>query len=497
MKDEELKSLLEPLAVEFFASLLGSEPKTKASDKYYPPEAAKNNAKKVLRWREEYGSEVKGMTQVGWVRARQLASGKGVSLDVVKLMARFNRHRENAEVAPEYKETPWKDAGYIAWLGWGGTTGIEWAMRISSQHKDVDEDWITKEGVSTEGVDSAGRRYRVVNGKRVPIGDKKTGKEESNTSSHSKKIEFNHIDKEHPIAQSIAEDENVQKVIGQFYDPLWSKRDSIREEYLKTSSESSRLLMEWAKSKVGSKESKQLKKEYDQVSKKKEELKSKLDSGPEKSSNIEEDRKSLAESMFQGGSKIGFTKGATLDIEEHEKKPIVEARNFAASLTTGVDGSNVTLERSPIGRAYYSLNDGKPEIAIGTIPPDKPGENFLGELLTSQVVHELGHHIELTKPGAKEAAQKFVDYRCADEKFTDIGANSGYQEMAGEKGRKDNFDRHFDDVSSYYVGKVYEDGATEVISMGLQALHDNPREFINNDPEYAGFVIQQLMRGAK
>jgi len=29
--------------------------------------------------------------------------------------------------SPEFKDTPWKDRGYVAWLGWGGTTGIEWA----------------------------------------------------------------------------------------------------------------------------------------------------------------------------------------------------------------------------------------------------------------------------------------------------------------------------------------------------------------------------------
>jgi hypothetical protein len=43
-------------------------------------------------------------------------------------MASFARHRQNAEVSAEFKDTPWKDKGYVAWLGWGGTTGIEWAQ---------------------------------------------------------------------------------------------------------------------------------------------------------------------------------------------------------------------------------------------------------------------------------------------------------------------------------------------------------------------------------
>ena len=33
------------------------------------------------------------------------------------------------KVNPEFKSTPWKDRGYVAWLGWGGSTGIAWAQR--------------------------------------------------------------------------------------------------------------------------------------------------------------------------------------------------------------------------------------------------------------------------------------------------------------------------------------------------------------------------------
>jgi hypothetical protein len=48
-------------------------------------------------------------------------------------MAAFERHRENSTIAPEYKGTPWKDKGYVAWLGWGGDSGIEWASRKLEQ----------------------------------------------------------------------------------------------------------------------------------------------------------------------------------------------------------------------------------------------------------------------------------------------------------------------------------------------------------------------------
>ena len=91
------------------------------------PESASNNACKVLRWRDEHGDEVKGMTQVGWTRANQLCNKENISEETIARMASFARHRQNAEVSEEFKSTPWKDKGYVAWLGWGGTTGIEWA----------------------------------------------------------------------------------------------------------------------------------------------------------------------------------------------------------------------------------------------------------------------------------------------------------------------------------------------------------------------------------
>lgn len=92
------------------------------------PESAKNNACKVLKWRDEHGDEVSGMTNIGWIRANQLCKGENISEETIARMSSFARHRENSEVAEEFKSTPWKDKGHVAWLGWGGTTGIEWAQ---------------------------------------------------------------------------------------------------------------------------------------------------------------------------------------------------------------------------------------------------------------------------------------------------------------------------------------------------------------------------------
>lgn len=97
------------------------------------PESATNNAKKALKWKKEHGNEVKGGTSVGWTRARQLANREPLSRSTVARMASFNRHRKNSAVAPELKGEPWKDRGYVAWLIWGGTSGIDWAINKMEQ----------------------------------------------------------------------------------------------------------------------------------------------------------------------------------------------------------------------------------------------------------------------------------------------------------------------------------------------------------------------------
>lgn len=100
------------------------------------PAAAKKNAKQALDWRDKYGrEEVDAGTAVGWQRANQLAKGEKLSVDVISRMAQFNRHRKNSKIAPEFKETPWKDRGYVAWLIWGGDEGVDWAIEKMKQLK--------------------------------------------------------------------------------------------------------------------------------------------------------------------------------------------------------------------------------------------------------------------------------------------------------------------------------------------------------------------------
>jgi len=98
------------------------------------PEAASNNAAKALRWIDEHAEEINcNYTRVGLKRASQLKNKEKISWDTIGRMASFIRHKDNADINAEYKDTPWKDCGYLAWLLWGGTSGVNWAVSKMQQ----------------------------------------------------------------------------------------------------------------------------------------------------------------------------------------------------------------------------------------------------------------------------------------------------------------------------------------------------------------------------
>jgi len=97
------------------------------------PQGATNNARRMLEWREKYGrDEVQAGTPTGWQRANQLANREALSLSTIKRVNSFlARHEDNAKIDPKYKDTPWKDKGYVAYNLWGGAAMVSWAKRIS------------------------------------------------------------------------------------------------------------------------------------------------------------------------------------------------------------------------------------------------------------------------------------------------------------------------------------------------------------------------------
>ncbi len=94
------------------------------------PEAAVEAAKQGIKRNEETGN--KCATQVGKIRAQQLANREPVSLDTVRRMRAFLiRQKDNYELARTRRD--YNACGYISYLLWGGPAALPWTEKILRQ----------------------------------------------------------------------------------------------------------------------------------------------------------------------------------------------------------------------------------------------------------------------------------------------------------------------------------------------------------------------------
>lgn len=109
--------------------------------RYKIPKAVANVAKKALELRKKYPESRDATRETGLKRARQLANDETIPLrDLIVMNAWFARHKGNEKVDKKWKETPWKDNGYMSHLAWGGDPAREWARRIVESNKNLSKD---------------------------------------------------------------------------------------------------------------------------------------------------------------------------------------------------------------------------------------------------------------------------------------------------------------------------------------------------------------------
>jgi hypothetical protein len=84
-------------------------------------DGVKNNAKRGIDLNEKNGN--KCATQVGKVRAQQLAGGEPISVETIK---RMYSYLSRAEVYYDGADST-SDCGYISFLLWGGKAGLGWS----------------------------------------------------------------------------------------------------------------------------------------------------------------------------------------------------------------------------------------------------------------------------------------------------------------------------------------------------------------------------------
>ena len=123
------------------------------------PKAAVEAAKQGIKRNKENNN--KCATQVGKVRAQQLANGESLSLDTIRRMRSFLiRQKDNYELQRDRKN--YDACGYISYLLWGGEAALPWAekkLRQAGEEFDLDD-------ACTAGYKALGTKIK--NGRTVP-----------------------------------------------------------------------------------------------------------------------------------------------------------------------------------------------------------------------------------------------------------------------------------------------------------------------------------------
>ena len=138
---QELKQILSGEELESFADY---------------PDAVSNNAKRGIELNEKVNN--KCATQVGKVRAQQLAQGKAVTAETVKRMFSYLSRAQEY-----YDEGNSEACGTISYLLWGGKAGLRWA---GSKLRELDLLEADLKKPCQAGYEMIG--FKMKNGKRVP-----------------------------------------------------------------------------------------------------------------------------------------------------------------------------------------------------------------------------------------------------------------------------------------------------------------------------------------
>lgn len=98
------------------------------------PALIRKNAQAALDYIEKTGNPRGCMTQVGKVRAQQLAQGKPISIETVKRMkAYITRHQKDLQASKSYDD----GCGKLAMDAWGGVEALSWVESTIKKNEEM------------------------------------------------------------------------------------------------------------------------------------------------------------------------------------------------------------------------------------------------------------------------------------------------------------------------------------------------------------------------
>jgi SPP1 gp7 family putative phage head morphogenesis protein len=157
-----------------------------------------------------------------------------------------------------------------------------------------------------------------------------------------------------------------------------------------------------------------------------------------------------------------------------------EAARIVASLVDRDVLPNISVQYNKGNRAYYTDAD-------RTIHVNK-------DTSLSTYVHEMMHDLEYAHPDISTKTKAFLVERgggIAPRKLSEITGNSAYgsYEVAYE-------DAWIKRGGSAYMGKLYPSNATELVTMGMERIIADPRDFAVQDPDYFKLMLE-IIRNIK
>jgi hypothetical protein len=118
-----------------------------------------------------------------------------------------------------------------------------------------------------------------------------------------------------------------------------------------------------------------------------------------------------------------------------------------------------------------------------------------GVLDVSTAIHELAHHIEGDHPPILDLAKRFLARRArggSPERLIDLTGQQNYEpdEIALRANWTTRGGRHY--TGKYYGPTLARASATEIITMGMERLYNEPAGFFREDPDHFLFLLLSL-----
>ena len=170
----------------------------------------------------------------------------------------------------------------------------------------------------------------------------------------------------------------------------------------------------------------------------------------------------------------------------HDAKNLVSSKNIDSSIK-GIDRGNT----SKWATEFYQITNGAGSTTLDTFKyTDKRAYasegmrdiNIGEDGFAKDIYHEMGHHIEYEDKRIAKAASDWRDKRAT-------GSASPLRGYSNEIAIPGNY-------VSPYVGKIYHNGCTEVISVGLEAFSSSEKmlRFYEKDKEHFQFIMGVIKR---